>query len=71
MIFILLLNAAIRLNNQHYQNAMLALGIMLMKGEQTTISLRHLEFSMASLQENMKIHISRAAMQNITTASFV
>jgi hypothetical protein len=58
------LNAAIKLNNLHYQNVMLATGIMLKKGEQTTISLRHLEFLMASLQENMKIHFTRAAMQN-------
>jgi hypothetical protein len=43
---------------------MLAIGIMLKKGEQTTISLIHLEFLMASLQENMTIHITRAAMQS-------
>jgi hypothetical protein len=58
------LNAAIQLNNQHYQNVMLAAGVMLKKGEQTTISLRHLEFLKASLQENMTIHITSTAMQN-------
>ena len=58
------LNAAIQLNNQHYQNVMIATGVMLKKGEQTIISLRHLEFLKASLQENMTIHITRAAIQN-------
>jgi hypothetical protein len=58
------LNAAIQLNNQHYQNVMIAIGVLLKKGEQHTISLRHLEFLKASPQENMTIHITRAAMQN-------
>ena len=38
------LNMAIQLNNLHYQAVMLATGIMLKKGDQITISLRHLEF---------------------------
>jgi hypothetical protein len=44
-----------QLNNQHYQNVMLAIGIM-QKGEQTTISLRHLECLTASLQEYDNTH---------------
>jgi hypothetical protein len=48
------LNAAIQLNNQHYQNLMLATGIIQRKGELTTISLRHLEFLKAALQENLQ-----------------
>ncbi len=38
------LNIAIQLNDLHYQAVMLATGIMLRKGDQTTISVRHLEF---------------------------
>ncbi len=43
---------------------MLATGIIQKKGEQTTICLRHLEFLKAALQENLTIHITRAALHN-------
>ena len=58
------LNMAIQLNNLHYQAVMLATGIMLKKGDQITISLRHLEFLRTALQENSTIHITRAFIQN-------
>jgi hypothetical protein len=43
---------------------MLATGIMLKKGDQITISLRHLEVLRTALPENMTIHITRAFIQN-------
>ncbi len=52
------------MNNLQYEKIMLATGIMLKKRHQTTISLRHLEFLKAALQENMTIHITRAFLQN-------
>jgi hypothetical protein len=58
------LNMAIHLNNLQYQAVMLATGIMLRKGNQTTITLRHLEFLKTALQENMTIHITRCFLQN-------
>ncbi len=54
------LNIAIQLNNLLYQAVMLAIGIILRKGDQLTISLRHLEFLKAAIQENMTIHVTRA-----------
>jgi hypothetical protein len=58
------LNMAIQLNNLHYQAVMLATGIMLKKGDQITISLRHLEFLKVAMQENMTIRVTRAFLQN-------
>jgi hypothetical protein len=58
------LNMAIQLNNLHYQAVMLATGIMLKKGDQITISLRHLEFLKVAMQENMTIHVTRAFLRN-------
>jgi hypothetical protein len=55
---------AIQFNDLQYKTTLLAAGIMLKKGDQTTISLRHLEFLRTALQENMAIHITRAFLQN-------
>ena len=64
------LNIAIQLNNLHYQAVMLATGIMLRKGDQLTISLRHLEFLKAALQENMTIHVTRVFYETKMTILF-
>jgi hypothetical protein len=43
---------------------MFATGIMVQKGINIIISLQHLEFSKAELQENMVIYITRAGIAN-------
>jgi hypothetical protein len=52
------LNVAIQLNDDNCTTFMLATGIMSLRGIKIVISLDHLEFLKAALQENMTIHIS-------------
>ena len=58
------LNVAIQLNQENYTTFMLATGIMSQRGINIVISLDHLEFLKAALQENMTIHISWASIRN-------
>ena len=55
---------AIQRNEQNYSTLMLATGNMTQRGINIVISLKHLEFLKAALQENMTIHISWASVQN-------
>jgi hypothetical protein len=65
------LNAAMQLNIQHYQNVMLAAWMRQKKGEQTTISLRNLEFFMASLKKIWQYTLQELLYKTKTTTSFV
>jgi hypothetical protein len=56
------LNVAIQLNQENYTTFMLATEIMSRRGINIVISLDHLEFLKAALQENMTIHISWASI---------
>jgi cysteinyl-tRNA synthetase len=58
------LNRAIQLNIQHFTSLMLATGIMVQRGSNIGISLDHLEFLKASLQENMTIFITWSVIHN-------
>ena len=56
------INVAIQLNEPNYTTLMLTTGIMSQRGINIVISLDHLEFLKAALQENMTIHISWASI---------
>ena len=58
------LNVAIQLNEDNYTTFMLATGIMSQRGINIVISLDHLEFLKAALEENLTIHISWASIRN-------
>jgi hypothetical protein len=58
------LNVVIQLNEENCTTFMLATGIMSQRWINIVISLDHLEFLKAALQENMTIHISWASVQN-------
>jgi len=58
------LNTAIQLDEEDYTSLMLSTGIMTQKGANKIISLQHLEFLQAALQENMTLYITKAYIAN-------
>jgi hypothetical protein len=55
---------AIQLDEEDYTSLMLSTGIMTQKGAKKIISLQHLEFFQAALQEYMTLYITKAYIAN-------
>ena len=58
------LNTAIQLDEEDYTSLMLSTGIMTQKGANKIISLQHLEFLQAALQEYITLYITKAYTAN-------
>jgi hypothetical protein len=56
------LQTTIQLNEEDCTTLMISTGIMVQKGMNIIISLQHLEFLKAALQENMVMYITRARL---------